>query len=727
MVLVHDEIAEGWHRVSLSYGATSGGSTVDPSLWYLTRSNPHHPARFRLEPSRRGQSARVIYFPADLSTCGIEFPSASGLIEVDRLSLRPLSRGGAVARMTASAAQAGIRDPKAGVLSVRRGINHLRAGGIEGFRKRLVNRYNDTRHAAGTIDYDQWLQTHGDPDEDEPARIAEALATLVDPPLFSILLPVYNTPERWLSRAIDSVRAQLYTNWELIVVDDASTDPAVRTVLNGYRSDPRIKVTYRPTNGHIAAASNTALQSASGEWVGLLDHDDELDRRALAAMALFAEDHADAELVYSDEDKIDERQKRSDPFFKPNWNLDLFLSQNYLGHFVVAKRALIEKVGGFNETRTGSQDYDLWLRCVQVLESRSSIGHVPLVLYHWRSIPGSTALDSSEKTYAETAALEALTEHLALTEPEASIEIGEAPTTYRVHYPVPSQPPLVSIVIPTRNGDETLAECIDSIRTRTSYENYELVIVDNQSDQDPTLEFLESCSAAGDTVLRYDKPFNYAAINNYAVEHSNGEIIVLLNDDVEVITPNWLTEMASHALRPTVGVVGAKLLYPDGTLQHGGVITGIGGVAGHSHKNEDRYSYGYFSRLVCTHQIGAVTAACLATRRTVWEELGALDDNHLAVSFNDIDYCLKARGAGYDVIWTPWATLFHHESKSRGPEDTPLKQARFVYEAAVMADRWGDKLRGDPSYNPNLTLDHENFGIAERSRVIAPWTARLSS
>ena len=541
-------------------------------------------------------------------------------------------------------------------------------------------------------------------------------------PTFSIIMPVYNTNERYLRSAIDSVLGQVYENWELCIADDSSTSEHVKEVLSYYANlDERIKVVYRPKNGHISAASNSALELAVGDWVAFLDHDDVLHNAALFCFADQIYKDSDIEFIYSDEDKIDEHDIHFQPHFKPDYNESLFLGQNYISHFSAIRRSLVNEVGGFREGYEGAQDYDLFLRCISKIEN-TQIKHLPLPLYSWRAVLGSTALSTFEKSYAETAGLNALKDHCFRLDDGSEAVAGVVPTVYRVKKRLPSVLPLVSIIIPTRDGVEHLSRCIESICDSTSYPNFEIIILDNDSSDPDTLRFLKKLDDEGiATVLTHPGPFNYSEINNVGVKAANGSFVCLLNDDVEVISGGWLSEMMGWVLCPTVGAVGAKLLYPDRSLQHGGVVTGIGGVAGHGHKHVEDGSYGYFSRLTITHDVGAVTGACLLTSKEIWEEVGGLDEESLKVAFNDVDYCLKIRSRGYRVVWTPFAELYHYESKSRGADTTPEKRERFRAEAITMLDRWGGLLLEDPSFSPNLSLESEQFELADKPRFIPPW------
>jgi len=550
----------------------------------------------------------------------------------------------------------------------------------------------------------------------EPNRseVQAFVAGLDDPPHFSIIMPVYEPRPEWLRAAIESVIAQTYPYWQLCIADDASPLAEIGEILNGYQArNARIKVRIRETNGHISAATTTALELSEHERAGFMDHDDLLSPNALyhVARALLA--HPEAQVLYSDEDKIDDQGVRSAHYFKPDYNPDLMLSHNLVCHFSVYRRALIDQVGGLREGLEGAQDYDLALRCIAAVDA-SQVHHIPRVLYHWRAVAGSTASGLEAKPYALDAAVRAVSEDLQSRGIQAVVTPSDLiHGMLRVRYPVPEPAPLVSLIIPTRNGVDLLRQCIDSVRSKTDYSSYEVVVIDNQSDDPAALEYLGELQATGQArVIRYDRPFNYAAINNYAVTQASGDFLCFLNNDIEVISAGWLTEMVSQAARPDIGAVGARLLYPDGRLQHGGVVTGLGGVAGHAMKYLARESKGYNGRAVLVQNYSAVTTACMVVRREVFDEVGGFDAEHLGVAFNDVDLCLRIREQGYRNLWTPYAELYHHESATRGPEDTAEKQARFSNEITYMKSRWGVGLLRDPAYNPNLTLDREDFSLS---------------
>ena len=562
--------------------------------------------------------------------------------------------------------------------------------------------------------YEDWLSLV------EPATVPSvteqrvALSAWPTRPRFSIITPTWNTSEAVLRECLDSVLAQTYPDWELCIADDASTLVHVRRVLDEYAArDTRVRVVYRSENGHIAAASNSALALATGDFIALLDHDDTLASHALFSVAQALQHNPAARVIYSDEDKLDPSGHRCDPFFKPDDSPDLLFSQNYMAHLLVIDRQLVGGVGGFRPGFEGSQDYDLLLRCLGALGHRqSAVLHIPKVLYHWRMSEGSTAAGHAAKGYATDAAVRALRDHFAQKSLPVIVDVIAA-GLYRHQWSLPSPPPLVSLIIPTRDGDTTLRTCIESIVRLTTYPAYEIIVVDNQSAGQSTLAYLDDLARRDvATVLQYNEPFNYSAINNFAALHAKGSVLALVNDDVEVISPDWLGEMVSHAVRPEIGCVGAKLLYPDGTIQHAGVVLGIGGVAGHPWKYMPRHTDGYFSRLRVIHNVCAVTGAALVVRRDLFEAAGGLDTIGLTVAFNDVDFCLKVANLGVRNLMTPFAELVHHESRTRGQDETPEKQQRFRNECATMQARWGSRLKTDPFYNVNLTLAREDYSLA---------------
>lgn len=573
-------------------------------------------------------------------------------------------------------------------------------------------------HAPGS--YAHWVKEFDTLTPETIASLRQQAEALATAPLISVLMPVYNTPERWLVRALESVRAQVYGRWELCVADDASTHSHVRPLLERYaKLDSRIKPVFRETNGHISAASNSALGVAAGAFCALMDHDDELPPHALLCVARLLSAHADAEVVYSDEDKIDEAGFRFDPHFKPDWNPDLLASQNYLSHLTVYRTDTLRAVGGFRVGFEGAQDWDLALRITDHVPAER-IHHIPRVLYHWRAIEGSTAMQLQEKDYVVQAARRALEDHFARRQERVALHLT-AGHHWHVQRPRPEPAPRVTLVIPTRNRKELLITCVESIFARTAYPNFEILIADNDSDDPELFAFYERRRAAGRfEVLPCPGPFNFSVINNHAVRHARGELVGLLNNDLETMHPEWLDELVAHAVRPEIGCVGAKLYYPDQRIQHAGVITGLGGVAGHPFKGYTRAEPGTAQfRPHLVQNLSAVTAACLVIRKSTYLQAGGLDETGLTVAFNDVDFCLKVQALGYRNLFTPFAELLHHESASRGAEDTPEKIRRFQQEIQVIQSRWGRQLLEDPAYNPNLTLASEDFGLAYPPRTPA--------
>ncbi|MEE4676797.1 glycosyltransferase family 2 protein [Pseudomonas alliivorans] len=569
----------------------------------------------------------------------------------------------------------------------------------------------------GPLSYTQWVEQFDTITDMDRLGMYEEVGNWKLRPLLSIIMPVYNPPIDMLRDAIESIQTQVYFNWELCVADDASTDDQVRLFLEqSAKSDHRIKVAYRKENGHISKASNSALDIAEGEFIVLMDNDDALPEHALFWVAKTINKHPEAAIIYSDEDKIDEEGVRSSPYFKTDWNPYLFRSHNMISHLGVYRKELVDKVGRFRIGMEGSQDYDLALRCSEQVDAAQII-HIPRVLYHWRMHAGSTAMSSDEKPYAQTAGQRAIDEHLKRSGIAGHAELLDF-GMYRVHYDLPEQKPLVSLIIPTRNAYALVKQCIESIREKTLYPHYEIILVDNGSDDLQSLQYFESLARLeGVTVIRDDGEFNYSAINNNAVAHAKGELVGLINNDIEVISPEWLGEMVSLALQPNAGAVGARLWYPDDRLQHGGVIMGPLTLAGHAHKMLPRGHHGYFGRAALIQGMSAVTAACLIVKKSIFEEVGGLNEKELKIAFNDVDLCLKIMAAGYQNIWTPNADLYHHESATRGIEDTPEKIQRFMSEVEYVQCKWRGVINDDPFYNPNLTFSAEDFSIAFPPRV----------
>lgn len=587
---------------------------------------------------------------------------------------------------------------------------------LSDWNRRRLERRKFARRNRHTPSYQTWAQVHATPStaDLDAWRSADKEG---NQPLISILVPVYNAKPEHLKAALASVRAQTHERWELCIADDASTRPEVREIiLEATRSDSRVKHVFRPINGHISQASNSALELATGDFITLLDQDDLLAPHALSVMANEVRQYPNATIVYSDEDKVDDRGWRSSPHFKPDWNHTLLLSQNYVCHLLMIRRTLVHAVGGFRLGYEGAQDHDLLLRCVEHTPPEN-IRHIPQVLYHWRAHASSTAKTLDSKPYAQMNGRRAVQEHLDRTGIKAKVTLDGL--FYRVNYAPLTKWPKVSVVIPTRDKPDLLRQCVSSVLTRTNYEDIEFLIVDNGStDPEAVARLGRFASDSRVRLIRDESPFNYSALNNFAVTQSTGEVICLLNNDIEVIQPGWLQEMVVSLLQPEVGIVGCRLYYPNGTLQHAGVIVGLGGDAGHIFRGQHRHDPNYMYRPMLRHELSAVTAACLVTRRETFEQLNGLDTS-FSVAFNDIDYCLRARKKGWKVIYSPYAELIHHESASRGRDKSHKQRTRLADERARFVERHSDFIDYDPAYNPNLTNVYENASLAQQPRYIS--------
>ncbi len=585
--------------------------------------------------------------------------------------------------------------------NIKKGILYLRHYGPKGFWIKLTERFQKSE-----IDYKEWLE------KNMPARQEldrQAKHKFKYAPKISILVPVYNTPETFLRQMIESVQKQTYGNWELCIANANPANEQVKVILKEYtENDARVKVTDVPENEGIAQNTNKALEIADGTFIGLLDHDDVLAENALYEVVKELNKAVDTDVIYTDEDKVSTAMDEYfSPNFKPDFNLDMLRSNNYFCHFFVAKKELIETVGGFRGEYNGAQDYDLFLRCIEKAER---IAHIPKILYHWRVHQESTADNPLSKMYAYDAGQKAIEQHLKRCGVTAEVSKTENLGFYRVKYQQEGSP-LVSILIPNKDQKDTLDQCLKSIEARTDYENYEIIIIENNSTEQETFEYYKQIKNPKIRVIEWKDEFNYSAINNFGVRHAKGEYLLFLNNDIEVINSDWLGEMLSNCQREEVGAVGAKLYYPDNTVQHAGVIVGIGGVAGSVFVGLKRGYTGYMHRASIQQNLSAVTAACMMVKKSVFEEAGGFEEE-LKVAFNDIDFCLKIREKGHLIVYDPYVELYHYESKTRGAEDTTEKIRRFQSEIEYMRSHWSSILKnGDPAYNPNLSLKKWDYSL----------------
>lgn len=587
-----------------------------------------------------------------------------------------------------------------------KGLRYLRAHGIKGFVKKVKEKVNNKSFRPQP--YDEWIIKHL-PTDSELSKQRNYVFT--NAPKISVVVPLYKTPEKYLWCLVESLRKQTYSNWELCLSDGSGELSPLKDVLKEIQEkEPRVKVITHKESLRISENTNAAISIATGDYIAFADHDDELTPNALYECALAIEKNPSIDAIYSDEDKMSmEGNAFFEPHFKPDFNIDLLCTVNYICHLFVAKKALLDKVGGLRSEFDGAQDHDFIFRCV---EQAKHIHHIPKILYHWRCHIDSTAENPESKLYAFDAGVRAVKAHYDRIGVAAEVTKGEYLGLYRTKF-IRSYDPLVSIIIPNKDHIDDLKRCIDSIEEKSTYKNYEYIIVENNSTEESTFQYYKELEAANPKVrvIYWDSGFNYSAINNFAAQHAKGEYYLLLNNDTEIINPDCLEELLGYCMRKDVGAVGARLYYEDDTIQHAGVVIGFGGIAGHCFVQQPRGFSGYCHRIICAQDYSAVTAACMMVSKDAFEAVDGLT-TELAVAFNDIDFCMKLRAAGYLIVYNPYAELYHYESKSRGQEDTPEKVARFQREIDTFAKRWPDILKnGDPFYNPNLTLDSQDFSL----------------
>lgn len=588
----------------------------------------------------------------------------------------------------------------------QKGICYWKQYGVKRTIRKIIRKMQGKKD---TVSYEDFLKKHGVKEEELARQRQEVFE---NGPCFSIAVPLYQTKEKYLREMIESVQAQTYTNWELCLADGSGREHSLQAVVEEYiAKDKRIKYCLLEKNEGIAGNTNEALKMANGDFVVLTDHDDLLSPEALYQCTKAVQKEPQTDVIYSDEDKVDMSGKKFfEPHFKSDYNIDLLCTMNYICHLFVVRKDVMEQAGLFESCYDGAQDHDFILRCTEKAEH---IVHIPKVLYHWRCHAQSTSENPESKLYAFENGCKAVRAHYDRIGIPAEVEQGPFYGMYRTHYLWKEQP-LVSILIPNKDHAADLKKCMDSIEEKSTYRNFEFIIVENNSIEEETFAYYKEIEKRDNVrVLYYKEDFNYSRINNFGAREANGEYVLLLNNDTEMIEPDSIKEMLDVCMRPDVGIVGAKLIFEDNTIQHAGVIIGFGGVAGHAFIGQDRDDNGYFSRIISVQDLSAVTAACLMVRRSVFDEVEGLNEE-FKVAFNDIDFCLKVRKAGYLVVYNPYAQFYHYESKSRGQEDSADKVARFQRETSLFGERWGELLEnGDPYYNPNLTLDKADFSLKE--------------
>ena len=558
--------------------------------------------------------------------------------------------------------------------------------------------------------YLQWIKFNDTLKTSHIQGIQNQIVAWQDKPLISLVIPVHNKDIFFLSETIESVVQQLYSNWELFIIDDPSTEKHIKSTIEKYKRDPRIKVIHRISSESICEAHNKALSLMKGRYVGVLNQYDTLSRYALYRVIEALREQPNAKMLYSDEDEIDARGNRSNPQFKTGWNHDLLYNKNYISHLCVYKVSLLKKIGVSRKGYEESPGYDVCLRAIEHIHKENII-HIPYILYHRRYLPAH--LSKANTLIRVEAEREALQSHLNRLKVQAQVlENPAMPFYHRIHYTVPTPAPLVSIIIPTKDKAEVLKKCIESVLRKTTYSNFEILIIDNQSIEPATYNYLQIFQQKGIKVLPYDKPFNYSKICNYGAQCAQGDVFLFLNNDTEVISPEWLTEMVGHALRPEVGVVGAKLYYPDGSLQHAGVLCNSGSID-HAYVRVARDDPNRFEKVNLVQNFLAVTGACMAIRRSVFEKLNGFEEEVLAVAFNDIDLCFRAYKAGYRIVWTPYAKLYHYESLTRGSPKTKAEIFQSKREINYMHSKWKDLVYCDPFYNQNLNDFKRNTNFSK--------------
>ena len=586
--------------------------------------------------------------------------------------------------------------------TIRKGFRYMKHYGPKEFWIRLHERFEPEE-----VPYGPWYRAYIPTEETLETQRKQKFDYS---PLISIAVPAYQTPVEFLRQMIESLIVQTYSNWELCIVNASPDNEEMQKVLAEYSAgDSRVRFCNLKENLGIAENTNRAFAMAKGEFVGLLDHDDLLAPNALYEIVKILQDHPQADALYTDEDKVTtELDEHFQPHLKPDFNLDLLRSNNYICHFFVVQKSIVEKAGGFRKEFDGAQDYDFIFRCT---ENAGEVLHVPEILYHWRTHKASTADNPASKMYAFEAGKRAIEAHLERTGTKGEVSHTQDLGFYRVKYPVQGKP-LVSVIIPNKDEKETLQTCLEMLEKNTGYQNFEIIIVENNSTTDEIFRYYKELSGNRKIhLLRWGKEFNYSAINNFATAHAKGEYLLFLNNDVKSINPDWLEEMLGVCQRPEVGGVGAKLIYPDNTIQHAGCVIGMGGIAGHMFVDMPADRTGYLHKASLLQDMSAVTAACLLMKKEVFEQAGGFTEE-LAVAFNDVDLCLKVRKNGYLIVYDPYAKLYHMESKTRGAEDSKEKVRRFQTEIEYMRCHWIDILKnGDPCYNKNLSLTKWNYSL----------------
>ena len=689
-------LPSGWVRFRAQLHHVDGAYPV-PWLYHHASQGFHDGAGIALALDEQDRIDAVFFLPPGTQALRLDPAFGPGEYRLEHARIQAIGKVRAAAYFVSPHIKGLARHPVSLRHTGQKLYRAIRLYGLRGVKRRLI----EARQTDSRSEYARWIARFDALSDEDRDLIRTGIESLAQQPAITLLLRAHRMSDPdskvQLTRAVYGVANQLYPFWTLLIIVDEQGLARAQAVLKDLcDQDPRIKVV---TTG--CKLADRVLMPPMGELTVPLNADGALAEHALYLLARELNRNPSIQLIYSDEDQLDEQGVRVLPHFKPDWNPDLFQSQHYLGSLMAYKTSHLA-VNDLLEWLSSGDTYPLSLHFIKDL-SHEQISHIPHVLYH-RFTPIEVTADQAAQRRR------ALADHLERAGQEAEVLAGPADALMRVRYVLLESPPKVSVIIPTRNGYAILKQCIDSLREKTAYPNYEIMIIDNQSDDPRTLDYFEMLKASGAaTIITYDHPFNYSAINNFAARHATGEVLCFLNNDTEIIDADWLSELAVQALRPAIGAVGAKLLYPDGRIQHAGIVLGIGGVAGHAHKLFPGDAPGYFGRARSVQNYSAVTGACLVVRKALFEEIGGFEDTQLKVAFNDVDLCLRLIQRGYRNLWTPYAVLIHHESLSRGFEDTPEKRERFVRECTYLHARYAQALQNDPAYNPNLALNCEDF------------------
>ncbi len=715
---------------SITLNGWAIGTTPEAKATFRVEDEHHQPVKFKMVPTRRDDVSQIYFKKACDREFGfdIQFPYERGktywlLIRCQGRQAKIKYNEELIAKRSSVAHKRmeKIKDLM-NMETVHVAMDFWREHGLRALIKKSTHKLQGIDN---DYDYSEWYDlTKPTPEELKQQREHHFPCE----PLLSVVIPAYKTPERYLREMLDSILNQTYGNWEVCIADGSPRGQSAERVLRKYAErDRRIRYQILGENRGIAGNTNAALEMASGDFVILADHDDTLTENAFYEVAKAINDHPKSQVIYSDEDKLDmDGQALFDPHFKPDFNGDLLTSVNYICHLFVVEKGLLRKVGGFRQEFDGAQDYDFIFRCTEAAEE---IYHIPKVLYHWRCHQNSTASNPESKMYAFEAGARAIMEHykrmgIEAEKVEKGVDYGIYHTTFKIQ-----GNPLISVIIPNKDHSRDLDTCVRSLMERSTYQNLEFIIVENNSTQEETFAYYEKMQKEHSNfrVVTWKEGFNYSAINNFGASFAKGEYLLLLNNDTELIEPDSIREMLGFVQREDVGIAGARLLYGDDTIQHAGVVVGFGGIAGHTFIGLHKAENSYFHRAMCAQDYSAVTAACLLTKKSVFDAVGGLS-TELAVAFNDIDYCMKVRALGKLVVYAPYACLYHYESKSRGLEDTPEKVDRFNREVALFIRKWPDIIKnGDPYYNPNLTLRKSNFALRDllKEKIGEPYDLKV--